>query len=199
MNARAALSASPEQAGRFVCVVGPSGAGKDTLLDIAREALSADGRVSFVRRFITRPPGEGEDHLPVSEADFDAMDRSNAFALSWRAHGLSYGVPAEVVDRCARGDIVVCNLSRAAIADARLLFPTSVVLVTAPSEVLALRIAARGRESAAEALARLQRKVEDPAEGAYDLVIDNVAAPETGAATLVAFLRELRAGVRRPA
>ncbi len=69
----------------LVLVVGPSGAGKDSLLQTAREAFRCDPRIGFARRVITRPADpDGENHEPVSEAEFTARD----FALSWSAHGL---------------------------------------------------------------------------------------------------------------
>ena len=97
-----------------VLVVGPSGAGKDTLLDAARGALAGDPRFRFVRRVITRPadPG-GEDHEPVTEADFATRD----FALQWQAHGLRYGIPADIAVDLAAGLVVVANVSRAIIAE----------------------------------------------------------------------------------
>ncbi|TBN51893.1 phosphonate metabolism protein/1,5-bisphosphokinase (PRPP-forming) PhnN [Hansschlegelia quercus] len=185
------MSAEPSRNGRFVCVVGPSGAGKDTLINLARERLARDPRFVFVRRLITRPPYAGEDHEPISETQFEEAERRSALAISWRAHGLCYGVPDSVRTVVASGAVVVCNMSRAAIPDARRLFPTSLALVTAPPEILAERIAARGRESVADALARLRRKVQSPPDTAYDLVIENVTTPERGAADLEAFLRPL--------
>ena len=57
----------------LVLVVGPSGAGKDTLIERAREALAGEARFRFVRREITRPEGAGgEDHIAVTPAAFAA-------------------------------------------------------------------------------------------------------------------------------
>ena len=79
----------------LVLVVGPSGAGKDTLLAAARRALSDDPRFHFVRRVITRAAeAGGEAHEAVTEAEFAARD----FALLWQAHGLRYGIPVDAVE-----------------------------------------------------------------------------------------------------
>lgn len=189
MSAAAApADRASEPAGRFVCVVGPSGAGKDTLIDLARAELSGDPRFRFVRRLITRPPGPGEDHEPIGEDVFAHGVRDGGFALSWRAHGLGYAVPASVAEDVAAGKVAVCNLSRAVVEQARSRFAAAVVLVTAPPEVLAARIRARGRETASQASGRLAREVAAPV---YDLVIENVGAPEEGAEELAAFLRRM--------
>src|SRR4051794_8643592 len=101
--------------GAFVAVIGPSGAGKDTVMDSARAELADRGSAFvFPRRLITRPIGPGEDHVPVGDADFTRIERDGGFALSWRAHGLSYGVPIAVVDSVRSGDVVVMNISRGA-------------------------------------------------------------------------------------
>ena len=141
----------------LILVVGPSGAGKDTLLDGARKALPG---VRFVRRVITRPADAGgEDHEAVSVVEFSRR----TFALQWEAHGLRYGIPADVGDDLARGTVVIANVSRGAIAEAASKFPVHAIEVTAPQAVLAARVAARGRESAADAAARLARSVPLPA------------------------------------
>jgi ribose 1,5-bisphosphokinase len=138
----------------LVLVVGPSGAGKDTLLNAAKDAFSNDPRVHFVRRVITRPADpDGENHEPVTEAEFAMRD----FALSWSAHGLRYGIPA--VDTAP---VVVANVSRGVISAAAARYPVRVIEVTASPELLAARLAGRGRETAADVALRLGRTVMIP-------------------------------------
>jgi phosphonate metabolism protein PhnN/1,5-bisphosphokinase (PRPP-forming) len=146
----------------LVLVVGPSGAGKDTLLNAARNALRDDARVHFARRVITRPADpDGENHEPVTEAEFDARN----FALSWAAHGLRYGISAVDI-----APVVVANVSRAVIAQAATHYPVQVIEVTAPREVLAARLAARGRETAEDVTRRLGRTAAIPS----DMVVETV-------------------------
>ena len=85
--------------GILVGVVGPSGAGKDTLLDAARAALSADPAFVFLRRVITRPADSGgEAHEPATRGAFLAARDEGAFALTWEAHGLFYGIPRDALE-----------------------------------------------------------------------------------------------------
>jgi ribose 1,5-bisphosphokinase len=169
----------------LVLVVGPSGAGKDTLLGLARQALTNDRRFRFVRRVITRSADpDGEDHEAVTPEAF----AQRSFALQWRAHGLSYGIPAEVEAELADGRVMVANVSRGIIAEAAARFPVRIIQVTAPAGVLAARLAARGRETAADVSRRLSREVELP-DGVVVETIVNDGAPEVGAARFVAALR----------
>lgn len=140
-------------------MVGPSGVGKDSLIAGARIALAADAAFAFPRREITRPPGEpGEDYVSVPREEFDRREAAGGYCLSWRAHGLAYGVPREVPDLVAAGRCVVVNASRAAVEAARASFPKLRVLhVTAPAELLAARLRLRGREDGAGIRARLAR------------------------------------------
>ncbi len=174
----------------LVLVVGPSGAGKDTLLEGARKALP-DAR--FVRRVITRPAeAGGEDHEAVNEAAF--LQRT--FALQWGAHGLRYGIPADIADDLARGGVVVANVSRGAIAEAASRFSVHVIEVTAPPDVLAVRLSARGRETEADVAARLSRSVPLP-EGVAVTRVTNDGKQEDGVARFVAAVTRATEAARR--
>ena len=81
--------------GVLFLIVGPSGVGKDTLIESARETLAQDSQFVFARRVITRPAeAGGEAHEAISEADFHRAEETGAFMASWRAHGLAYGIRA---------------------------------------------------------------------------------------------------------
>lgn len=145
----------------LVLVVGPSGAGKDSVLEAALSRLPASAPVRRVRRDITRPADAGgEAHNAVSEAEFERHVANGAYGLSWRAHGLGYG--AHKADLTGGQGLIVLNASRGAIDEARARYPEVRVLhVTAPMDVLAQRLADRGRESAQEVHARLSRQVQE--------------------------------------
>jgi phosphonate metabolism protein PhnN/1,5-bisphosphokinase (PRPP-forming) len=173
----------------LVLVVGPSGAGKDTLLDEARRALDADERFRFVRRVITRPAGAGgEEHEAVDAASFELRRAVGAYALWWDAHGLRYGIPADIGLDLAAGRVVVASVSRAVIGQAARRYPTVVVEITAPPELLARRLAARGRENAVQIAERLDRSVAMTADCAVTTIV-NDGTIEAGATRLIAVLR----------
>jgi len=181
--------------GLFCAVVGPSGAGKDTLIDFARAALTDDGRYVFARRVITRPADAGgEDHIAASEADFARMKADGAFALSWHANGLDYGLPASLADDIADGRTVVANISRAALKEACARFAEVRALhVTASPAILAERLAARHRETADEIAARLKRYGEEITGACPVVTIVNDGTVEEAGEAFVAALRRMSA------
>ena len=161
--------------GVFVPVVGPSGAGKDSVMGFARDALSRHGQIHFVRRVITRPASpDAEDHDTLSEDAFRAAERQGAFALSWGSHGLLYGIPTEADDLIRSGGVVIANLSRASVAEARTRYANVMpVQITVSADIMALRLAARGRESAADIEARIARNASYSAFDENCHTIDN--------------------------
>ncbi|MFA6966868.1 phosphonate metabolism protein/1,5-bisphosphokinase (PRPP-forming) PhnN [Bosea sp. (in: a-proteobacteria)] len=168
--------------GILFVVVGPSGAGKDTLMDGARKALADSGRFGFARRLITRPADAGgEDHEAIDEAGFAALSAAGGLLVSWNAHGLHYGLRASLRDELAQGRHVIANGSRGvlevlAAAVTRLI----IINITASPETLARRLAARGRETAADIAARLARAAPQWPEGIETITVSNDGTVEEG-------------------
>lgn len=143
--------------GTLVAVVGASGVGKDSLINFARQRLSH--QVAVVRRVVTRAvDGSTEDHDSMTAQAFAVAEQRGEFALSWEAHGLQYGLPMTLDDDLAAGRVVIANLSRAALPRVLARYPdTLIVEVTATPEIIAQRLAGRGREDTAEIARRLER------------------------------------------
>lgn len=173
-------------------IVGPSGVGKDTVMEAVAARLPG---VHLVRRVITRPEAAGgEDFEGVSEAEFARRLAAGDFALHWQAHGLSYGIPATVRDHLAEGCTVLFNGSRAMLADAARTFPAlTVVHITARPEVLAERLAERGRESAGEIEKRLERARIPVPEGLKMVEIDNSGPLDIAVGQLARLVQPVRA------
>jgi len=145
------------------------------LIEYARQRLAADPSILFVRRVVTRAAvASAEDHVSMDPADFAAAEASGAFAVCWDAHGLRYAIPASALAHVRTGGIAVINGSRTALPALQETFGRMLTIhVSVRSEILAARLAARGRESASEILQRLQRaNIEMPGAGAV-LQIDN--------------------------
>ncbi|MBE9635313.1 phosphonate metabolism protein/1,5-bisphosphokinase (PRPP-forming) PhnN [Salipiger mangrovisoli] len=182
--------------GRVFALVGPSGVGKDSLL---AEAAARVPGLHVVQRVVTRAPGAGgEPCLAVSEEVFAEMLAEGAFALHWRAHGLCYGIRRTELAPRAAGRPVVFNGSRGALEQAAQVLPDLEVLhVTARPEVLAARLAARGRESREQIAGRLARAAlplpHALKQGLTVHEIDNSGPLEIAAARLVALFQPVRA------
>jgi ribose 1,5-bisphosphokinase len=165
-----------EGRGVLILVVGPSGAGKDTLIRAAKQHFAGCDRVVFPRRIASRPPDGDEDNIFIESQAHDRLDGDGAFALRWSAHGLSYAIPRGIEVDLAHGACVVCNVSRTVVAQARERYATHVVAVTAAPQILAERLALRRRASDGDLASRVRRSVEIAVSA--DVVIDNSGPPE---------------------
>jgi len=172
--------------GRLVLVIGPSGAGKDTLIGLAQAACAGDGNIVFSRRVVTREATRFEDNEQVSlEAFWQAYSRGQ-FAVHWEAHGHCYALPRAIDDELRARRTVVANVSRTVIDAMRDAYADVVVVsITAPPEVLAERLAARSRGSDGQIADRLGRAV----EAAPDATIINVGSAEHHARELLRIIR----------
>lgn len=192
MTSRPNMAAST---GRLVYVIGPSGAGKDSIIDYARERLGAtESAYVFPRRTITRPAGSGgEDHIPISIEDFQRASAAGRFALHWRGNSHWYGIGREIDRALQAGRHVVVNGSRAYLPVAAERYPNLLpVLIRIDPAVLRGRLLARGRESPAEIEARIRRAAEfEPVRHpSLRTIANNGPLAEAGEA-FVALLRAL--------
>ena len=143
-------------------VIGPSGAGKDTLMNYARTKINGSTAVAFAHRYITREPGHNnENHVYLSPEEFKLRARAGCFALHWESHGKYYGIGAEIDSWLHNGINVVINGSRQYLPVAQQLYPAmTVILIEASPEVISQRLAGRGRESTEEIEKRIKRTEE---------------------------------------
>ena len=144
--------------GKLVWLMGPSGSGKDSLLEVLR--LQEHSDLLVAHRYITRPATAGcENHIALSEQEFFTRAGRNLLALSWHANGLYYGVGVEIDLWLHCGCDVVVNGSRAHLQQAKARYAEAllpVCLQVSPG-ILRERLQARGRENGVEIAARLER------------------------------------------
>ncbi|MDR0528600.1 MAG: phosphonate metabolism protein/1,5-bisphosphokinase (PRPP-forming) PhnN [Zoogloeaceae bacterium] len=146
--------------GQIIYLMGPSGSGKDALLETVRRL--SDGRLRVARRITTRGGAADaetrEYEESVDPADFSARAKAGDFSLSWNAHGIEYGIPKEIDAWTRDGLHVLVNGSRAYFPEARRRYPDlRAVLLRVSAEVLRERLRARNRETPEEISSRLER------------------------------------------
>ncbi len=175
--------------GRLIVVVGPSGAGKDTLIRLARAACADDGNIVFPRRVVTREASRFADNQQVSLDVFRQARSQGEFAVYWEAHGHCYALPRAIDDDIRARRTVIANVSRTVVDEMRRAYADVVVVsITAPSEILGQRLAARGRSSDGQIGHRLRRVVDD-AVAVPDVRIINVGSAEDHARELVRIIK----------
>jgi ribose 1,5-bisphosphokinase len=186
MSTERAVAIGP---GRLVLVIGPSGAGKDTLLGLAKAACADDSNIVFPRRVITRHASVSEDNEELSPSAFREAAERGAFAINWEAHGHCYGLRSAIDDDIRAGRTVIANVSRTVVGAMRRTYADVVVIaITAPPEILANRLASRGRGSDGKIEQRLGRIVDDDL-AAPDVTIVNMSSAEYHARQLMRFIK----------
>jgi ribose 1,5-bisphosphokinase len=176
--------------GNLVVVVGPSAAGKDTLLRGAAAGLASNPWIMFARREITRPRDiRREDSIEVGAAEFAKRLASGGYALAWPAHDCHYGIPASIDDELARGVTVIANVSRGVLDEARRKYGTvTVISVTVEPDILKHRLRTRGDASEAEIRERLARAAAYVVQGDDVIELPNNGPPEIAVDKLIAIL-----------
>ncbi|MEM8839348.1 MAG: phosphonate metabolism protein/1,5-bisphosphokinase (PRPP-forming) PhnN [Pseudomonadota bacterium] len=177
--------------GRVILIVGPSGAGKDAVIQWLKPQLKTDPNIVFVRRTITRAAGDtNEDHIATSQEDFRKAEQSGQFLATWSAHGLFYGLSADLHDAVESGRLLIINGARRALPELKRVFPGALVVhITAKQGVLEERLRSRARENEAEIQERLQDALKLPDPAFEAVVIDNSGPIDRAGSELLALVR----------
>ena len=191
-----------------MAIVGPSGAGKDTIMNAVHEVLKNNPEFLFVRRIITRKAGinsfndhdetsqniGNEDNIGVSLEKFFELSQKASFSLQWFAHGIHYALPMGIVDEVHKGKIVIANVSRAELEHAKELFgKVYVIEINAPIGILKERLLGRKREKITDIAERLKRAnipIQLP-EGAKYCYIDNSGNVKSAVDKMLSILQSL--------
>ena len=205
---------SNKKPGWFVAIVGPSGAGKDTIINAVHHALKNNPEFLFVRRTITRKAGVNsfndhaetsrnigkednignEDNIGVSLEKFLELSEKASFSLQWFAHGIHYALPIGIVDEVHKGKIVIANVSRAELGHAKELFgKVYVIEINAPIGILKERLLGRKREKITDIEERLKRAnipIQLP-EGSKYCYIDNSGNVKSAVDKMLSILQSL--------
>lgn len=148
---------------RLIYVLGPSGAGKDSVLAWLKAKIAhtpeVNAQVYWTRRSITREVlAGGEIHESLTAEVFEQLQLAGEFVMSWQAHGLRYAIRRDELSPLERGGWIFVNGSRAYLQAASLLFPDLLVLhITANAQSLRQRLLLRGREPLERIEARVHR------------------------------------------
>ena len=175
--------------GTLFYLMGPSGVGKDTLIDYARKRINGRLPILFAHRYITREVTAGdENHIQLSNLEFEARKSLGLFAMDWESHGKHYGIGKEIDHWLKCGVSVVINGSREFLPHALQLYPNlRVILISASEQILYERLTLRGRETREEIIERVERSkkfLQDKSAGDY-IIIDNSSDLEISGRELI--------------
>ena len=173
--------------GRLILIVGPSGAGKDTLIAWLKDRLGGNPDIRFVTRTVTRDADiASEAHDSLSGEEFTRAERAGAFAVTWQAHGHRYGLPSSASEHVASGGIAIANGSRRNLGEIAAAFDHVVLVnVTVDPGELHRRLLARGREDETAIARRLQEAGIPLATDLPIINLDNSGRVETAGGRLL--------------
>ncbi len=143
---------------KIILIVGPSGAGKDSLLSACRQALADRPGILFISRYVTRMPDDNEQNYYIDQSAFNTLKSSGFFFIDWQAHGNSYGISLDPLLQKDKRAVII-SVSRTVISAFEKAFnDVETISISAPESVLSRRLADRARESGPARDSRLARK-----------------------------------------
>jgi ribose 1,5-bisphosphokinase len=160
-------------------------------MSYARNCLANESQVVFAHRYITRAADAGgENHVALTQVEFDSRLRAGLMAMHWESHGHAYGLGIEVNQWLAKGITVVVNGSREYLETAAQRYPELVpVWVEVSPGILRTRLQARGRESDDEIEKRLARAPKSQPLSRRGEVVRNDAELGVAGEALVTLIR----------
>jgi ribose 1,5-bisphosphokinase len=177
-------------AAQLIYIMGPSGAGKDSVIQYARRKLNAAQPILFAHRYITRPVGEDiENYIALTPAEFAQRKNHGLFAFDWEAYGLSYGIGAEIRTWQSAGFTVVVDGSREHfLREVDALNDVAPILITASLDALRMRLTTRQREDMEAINRRLERAATISVSHGRLTTIDNSGPLDQAGDQLTKFL-----------
>lgn len=170
---------------KIILMVGPSGAGKDTLLRHAKEIYGE--KLNFVKRYITRESDVNESNYYIDDYAFEILKHNCYFASSWNAHGNFYGIPKRFI----KTGMNIISISRSRIEDFESLYDNVYTInVTIPKDQLKQRLLDRARESEEDIEKRLSRNYEK-IEARNLIEFDNSGSLEDSKEMFIDILKEI--------
>ncbi|NLK08794.1 MAG: guanylate kinase [Firmicutes bacterium] len=173
-----------QKRGFLLILSGPSGAGKNTVLDATREMCP---ELRYSVSATTRPPRpteqDGVDYHFLTEEEFKRRTEAGEF-LEWAEFcDHLYGTPLGFIDDCLeQGHVIVMDIDIAGARQVQKTMPEAIFVFLLPPSMSELenRLRARSTETDEAIKHRLNRALEELKAGInYDYVIENDIVQES--------------------
>ena len=181
--------------GMLILFSGPSGVGKDTVLDIVlNKDKNLQKSVSLTTRGIRENEIDGKDYYFISSAQFDDMI-NNGQVLEFAKYGSNYyGTPKAPIDKwLSEGKTVVLKIEVQGASRIKELYPESIGIFLMPPSMQELenRLRLRGTEDEDDIQKRLDIAIEEVKHSKdYDYIVINDDI-ESASDNVIAIVNEL--------